>query len=41
MIQEKHLQKEKEILLKKLDLINHDLEKLKSLDVIKKRLITH
>ena len=38
MIQEKHLQKEKEILLKKLDLINHDLEKLKSLDVIRKDL---
>ena len=35
MIQEKHLQKEKEILLKKLDSINHDLEKLKSLDVIR------
>ena len=35
MIQEKHLQKEKEALLKKLDSINHDLEKLKSLDVIR------
>ena len=35
MIQEKHLRKEKEILLKKLDSINHDLEKLKSLDIIR------
>lgn len=35
MIQEKHLKKEKEALLKKLDSINHDLEKLKSLDVIR------
>ncbi len=35
MQQEKHLKKEKEALLKKLDLINHNLEKLKSLDVIR------
>ena len=35
MIQEEHLKKEKEALLKKLDSINHDLEKLKSLDVIR------
>lgn len=35
MIQEKHLKKEKEALLKKLNSINHDLEKLKSLDVIR------
>lgn len=35
MIQEEHLKKEKEALLKKLDLINHNLQKLKSLDVIR------
>ena len=35
MIQEEHLKQEKEALLKKLDLINHDLEKLKSLNVIR------
>ena len=38
MIQEEHLKKEKEALLKKLNSINHDLEKLKSLDVIRKDL---
>lgn len=35
MIQEEHLKQEKEALLKKLDSINRDLEKLKSLDVIR------
>lgn len=39
MQQEKHLKKEKEALLKKLDLINHNLEKLKSLDVIRNDLL--
>lgn len=38
MIQEEHLKQEKEALLKKLDLINHNLQKLKSLDVIRKDL---
>lgn len=38
MIQEEHLKQEKEVLLKKLDLINHNLQKLKSLDVIRKNL---
>jgi|GEM_PF-4173006 hypothetical protein len=38
MIQEEHLKQEKEVLLKKLDLINHNLQKLKSLDVIRKDL---
>lgn len=38
MIQEEHLKQEKETLLKKLDLINHNLQKLKSLDVIRKDL---
>ena len=38
MIQEEHLKQKKEALLKKLDLINHDLEKLKSLNVIRKDL---
>lgn len=38
MIQEEHLKQEKKALLKKLDSINHDLEKLKSLDVIRKDL---
>lgn len=35
MIQEEYLKQEKEALLKKLNSINHDLEKLKSLDVIR------
>lgn len=35
MIQEEHLKQEKDTLLKKLDSINRDLEKLKSLDVIR------
>ena len=39
MIQEEHLKKEKEALLKKLDLINHNLQKLKSLDVIRNDLL--
>lgn len=38
MIQEEHLKQEKEALLKKLDLINHNLQRLKSLDVIRKDL---
>lgn len=38
MIQEEYLKQEKEALLKKLNSINHDLEKLKSLDVIRKDL---
>lgn len=38
MIQEEHLKQEKEALLKKLDLINHNLQKLKSLDIIRKDL---
>lgn len=38
MIQEEHLKQEKEALLKKLNLINHNLQKLKSLDVIRKDL---
>lgn len=38
MIQEEYLKQEKEALLKKLDLINHNLQKLKSLDVIRKDL---
>lgn len=38
MIQEEHLKQEKEALLKKLDLINHNLQKLKSLDVIREDL---
>lgn len=38
MIQEEHLRQEKEALLKKLDLINYNLQKLKSLDVIRKDL---
>lgn len=38
MTQEEHLKQEKEALLKKLDLINHNLQKLKSLDVIRKDL---
>lgn len=38
MIQEEHLKQEKEALLKRLDLINHNLQKLKSLDVIRKDL---
>lgn len=38
MIQEEHLKREKETLLKRLDLINHNLQKLKSLDLIRKDL---
>ena len=41
MTQEEHLKQEKEALLKKLDLINHNLQKLKSFRRYKKRLITH
>ena len=41
MIQEEHLKQEKEALLKKLDLINHNLQKLKITRRYKKKLITY